>query len=590
MKHLHALAAVLLLACGGPPSPATTPCTGRLVGDVVVTEVMVDPEGTDVGHEYVELYNATGAELDVGGLSLWAARADGTQREDFVLPPHRLAAGGHLVLGDVREGTPLPGHVQLAYAQALGALGNTSGRVGVACGELVVDEVAWTQGGPSGAARTLDGARAPDALDNDAPERWCPAREEFAPGARGSPGRANAPCAAGAAPVSCTDAEHGTARPAVPPRLGELVISEVMADPSAAPDSAGEWLELHARADVDLNGLTVAVGGTASTVSAPACLRVPAGGRALLAREPSPALNGGLSGVHAALGVALANTGGLLTLRVGELEVDRAPYRVPRAGVAWQVDPGALDAQGNDAVEAACAATAVGMTGDLGTPGGANTPCAHTDAGPVGGPADAGVPADAGAAGCVDARTGLRRPPVPPGVGDVLVTELLADPRAPLRDEDAEWVEVLAGRAVDLNGLTLAVRAPQPDGGTSETGASVLQDARCLRVEAGARAVLARSADARLNGGLPAPLATFTVALGNTPPRTVELRLPDGGLLDALTYDAQALVPGDAVQVRPGLEQPGPLDVLCRPAPAYYVGPDGGVGRGTPGALNVCAD
>ena len=73
------------------------------------------------------------------------------------------------MLGDVRSDV-LPAHVDHAYGEALGALGNTGGRVGLRCGDVLVDEVHYTRPGRSGVARGYDGRLVPDALDNDEPE------------------------------------------------------------------------------------------------------------------------------------------------------------------------------------------------------------------------------------------------------------------------------------------------------------------------------------------------------------------------------------------------------------------------------------
>src|SRR5690606_7958422 len=105
--------------------------------------------------------------------------------------------------------------------------------------------------------------------------------------------------------------------------------------------------------------------------------------------------------------------------------------------------------------------------GDLGTPGAANPRCAN---------ASGGALCEAG---------GVLRPVAVPEVGDLVITELMPDPRA-VGDDRGEFFEVLATTAVDLNGLQIG-RTP----GTVED--ALPPDGPCLAVDAGERVVFARS-------------------------------------------------------------------------------------------------
>lgn len=600
----HSLLALVGVAAGcGAPSVDPGPCGGLLPGDVVLTELMSDPAGTDTGSEYLELHNAAQSPLPLDGLELRVARMDGTGERRHVLEGAPvLPPGGYLALGDVRDGTPLPPHLGHTYGDALGSLPNSGGRVTVACGERVLDELRYGPAGRPGVARQVDGARPPDATANDTPDSLCEAPASFADGAWGSPGRANAPCRApadagqdaGETAGTCREGPEGPWREVRAPAPGDLRFTEVMANPSVVDDAAGEWVELVATRSVDLHGLVLALGeGTGVPLQGEGCLPVEEGAYVLLARRAEPSLNGGLPEVRATFTLALPNTGAILTLRAGGLRVDALafpPRGAAEAGVASQLDARALlhPAGTPDAgVPLLCDATERMPGGELGTPGAPNSEC-HS---PVDGRADAGAPdagtPDAGevpAQGCLDPVTGRRRPPVPPSPGDLVIHELMANPLG--ADAEREYLEVYAARSVDLNGLTLATGSAT---GTPGARASLSSDT-CLSVRAGGYALLARREEAWLNGGLPTPLALLGVGLANgaaagEPDRTVRLWWGES-LLDEVRY--RTSTEGVAAQLRPQARTPwanDAPDAFCTHAEAPVYGEGG---RGTPGAANAC--
>ena len=77
---------------------------------------------------------------------------------------------------------------------------------------------------------------------------------------------------------------------------GELIISEVMANPAAVSDTNGEWFELYNRTDssIDLNGLNFYDSGSNShTISE--SLFIEASSYLVLGRNSDTAINGGLA-------------------------------------------------------------------------------------------------------------------------------------------------------------------------------------------------------------------------------------------------------------------------------------------------------
>jgi len=371
----------------------------------------------------------------------------------------------------------------------------------------------------------------------------------------------HAGCPDGGCPT-CFDAVLGAARPVVAPlAAGDLVISEFMANPAAVTDTAGEWFELLATRDVDLNGVQLTSGSAGETLAAAACLRVPAGGYAVVARSDDGGVNGGLPHVTALTGLSLANTTGSLSISSGGTVIDSISWVSTSTGASSQLDALKLDPVLNDGADAFCAGTQAYGAGDKGTPGTANGAC----------------PVVAVSGTCVDGTSGQARPLIRPSVGDLVITELLQDTSGV--DSDEEWFEVLVRADVDLNGVQL---------GNEGTALTTLGGAACIRPGANSWLVFARKADPLVNGGLPAVAGTFGFALANTGPRMVRVLAEDGGLLDAVSYDTAQVKSGTAWQL-----DFNNLDVLSNDLASNSCFTDAGTyavnggNRGTPGAANA---
>src|SRR5262249_58315153 len=110
----------------------------------------------------------------------------------------------------------------------------------------------------------------------------------------GARGGANPPCPPVVPDGMCLDGN--VLRATIPPKRGDLVIDEVMPNPSAVADTDGEWFEVAVQSDVDINGLQIgAAGAPLLTLTHPHCLRRTAGRFPVVARNPAPDTNGGLS-------------------------------------------------------------------------------------------------------------------------------------------------------------------------------------------------------------------------------------------------------------------------------------------------------
>ncbi|MBP9085522.1 MAG: lamin tail domain-containing protein [Kofleriaceae bacterium] len=505
---------VALAAGCGPDAPADS-CKGILPGDLVISEVFSDyaapagQSGADAGQEWFEIYNASGGAIDAKGLTLIHSRPDGSKAEQHVVTAGAIGSNSYFVLGNV-DPDLAPAWVNYGYGTELGEMFNTGGgKLTLTCGTTEVD-VAQYDMVKSGRAREFDGSVLPEYQANDDLARWCEASgNEFSQGNFGSPGEKSdcIPVLAGV----CND--NGTMRATVAPMPGELVITEVMPSPGAVSDTVGEWVEIEAKADVDLNGISLdRVGDStaADVLTAPDCLRLAAGSRAVFAKSSDAAMNGMLPSVvgtfkFSMVAGSVASPGDVQIL-AGNTVIDAITWTKSTSGKSLAVDPAAADAASNDDESNFCNGTVTYGLGDFGTPGAINTAC---NAVPVGMCNDAGVP----------------RASVKPGSGQLVITEFMASPAG--TDGDKEWFEIknTGATAFDLNGLTL--------NRTSPATSNIITSADCKSVAAGGYALFAHKTDAALNDMLPAVDATFTFAL----PGAGDIRVLDGAtVLDAITW------------------------------------------------------
>jgi len=525
-----------------------------LAGDLVLSEIMADPPGTDEGKEWFEIYNATGQAIELEGLTVVASRADATGEVKFVMDAARVEAGDYFVLGGVVPAVK-PAHVDYAYGAALGGLRNADGRLALLCDALIIDQATYASM-TQGASKGFDGTQVPDAIANDAPTKWCDATLEYETGAKGSPGAANEGCEPVLPPGQCQDGAN--VRNTRPPAAGSLVINEFMANPSAVGDATGEWFELYVGADCDLNGLEIGKlpPSVAHTVTNAACLPATAGSFVVLAASLDPVANGGLPRVDALLDMSLSNTGaqGIFVGYQGSV-LDAITYTTSGTGASTALDPTKRNPTDNDQVDFWCRGTDTYGAGDKGTPGAANPSCGIITPGM-----------------CLEG--GVERAKIPPAAGDLVLDEFMANPRA-VGDTDGEWFELYVGRDVDLNGLQL--------GRTPGTVDMTLPEGECRRATAGSHLVFARQTDPAVNGGLPQVDAQITFSLVNTG-GSLFVGL-EGQVLDQITWASCG--DGVATSLNPAARNPTDNDQAGSWCPAID---DYGAGapadKGTPGAAN----
>lgn len=168
-------------------------------GDLVITEIMQNPSGTDTAREWFEIYNNFGDTVDLNGLYVYDQGLD-----DFVVAgPLVVPAGTYVVFGGNNDvGTN--GGVTLDYLYSGFTLANTTDQIYLATNfakTTIIDGVAWDAGAtfpdPDGASMAFEPtfvATRTGATDNDSGAYWCEGRNVYGDGDLGTPGAANDSC------------------------------------------------------------------------------------------------------------------------------------------------------------------------------------------------------------------------------------------------------------------------------------------------------------------------------------------------------------------------------------------------------------
>lgn len=317
---------------------------------LVITEVMQNPSAVaDDAGEYFEIYNAGPLAIDLEG---WVISDNGSDSHT-ISGSLVVEAGEYIVLGNNADSSS-NGGVAVDYDYGGGFfLANGDDELVLTMPDgTEIDRIEWDGGAtwpdPTGASMELVDVTA----DNNDGANWTTATSTFGDGDLGTPGAAYAPAG-----------------------LPEIVVSEIMQNPSAVDDSDGEYFEVYNAGTeaVDLAGWTISDnGGDSHTITGP--LVVQPGEYLVLARNGDMAANGGIAADYVYSGIALANSEDEIVLTsAGGFEIDRVEY----GSSAWPLTAGAsmeLTDVALDNNEAANWTTAVATygDGDLGTPGAEN--------------------------------------------------------------------------------------------------------------------------------------------------------------------------------------------------------------------------
>ncbi|MFH1680923.1 MAG: lamin tail domain-containing protein, partial [Candidatus Eisenbacteria bacterium] len=171
-----------------------------------------------------------------------------------------------------------------------------------------------------------------------------------------------------------------------------LVINEIMQNPAAASDSKGEWFELYnpGDTDVDIDGWTIRDNDIdVHTIDSGGPLMVSAGGYLVLGCNGKSAQNGGYVADYVYSGFLLANAADEIILE-NELgaTVDQVfytgvlPWPNPDGASMELVDAASDNNVGSNWAEAVARGGTFSGSGDLGTPGAANSVSVPSDTEP----------------------------------------------------------------------------------------------------------------------------------------------------------------------------------------------------------------
>jgi len=171
----------------------------------------------------------------------------------------------------------------------------------------------------------------------------------------------------------------------IPP--GSLIITEIMKDPSAVLDDAGEWFEVFNDTAVamDLYGMVVTDLGT-NSFTVDLSVPVPAYSFAVFARNGDPAVNGGVTSTYTYSNFSIGNSDDEIILTHDGIELDAVIYDDPDwpdvAGESMSLDVDQFGVLENDDFANWCGGSDMYGAGDYGTPGTPNPtcfPCADAD-------------------------------------------------------------------------------------------------------------------------------------------------------------------------------------------------------------------
>jgi len=293
------------------------------IGELVITEVMPSPSGTDSDQEWLEVKAL--ADVDLNGLGI--DRAGDTANPQIINSPTciHVAAGSYAVIAHSADSAINGGitNVAATFSSSLALVAGTTttpGDIQIVANAVAIDSITWV-GAANGKALQLD-PDLTDASSNDEPSNFCDATVTYGAGDFGSPGLENSQCALLPPPGMCDGG--GSLRAIQKPAANNLVITEFMPNPKVEPGQ--EWFEITniGSTPFDLNGLGLDRQNDArapDVVNSAACKQLLPGQFALFARSSDSATNGMLPTPDATFGFSMVNSGGSACPSCGDVQV-----------------------------------------------------------------------------------------------------------------------------------------------------------------------------------------------------------------------------------------------------------------------------
>jgi len=285
---------------------------------------------------------------------------------------------------------------------------------------------------------------------------------------------------------------------------GDVIISEIMQNPSAVSDANGEWFELYNTTNDTIDLLSWSISDQAGLGqqmdSIESSLELLPNAYVTLANNGDPSTNGGY--MHDYIysgGFVLTNSSDEIILKapngivIDSVYYDNGITFPDPNGNSMSLDPFSLNGSSNDNGLNWCAASESIANGDFGSPGMENAACNIVSV-------------------CANY------------YGDIIITEIMNNPIG-ISDGVGEWFEVYntSSTAIDMSGWTIS-----DDGSNFHTISSLI-------VAANSFAVLARD-DSVSSYGVNPDYIYNSFSLGNGEDEII-ITCHDGIIIDELSYD-----------------------------------------------------
>jgi subtilisin family serine protease len=334
-------------------------------GELIISEVMHDPLSVaDYHGEWFEIYNNSGNIVNLNGLNV---NGSFTINEDVIVEDQDYAVIA------VKEADTLNGglsNVDHSYNSHSTFSLNLGDIITVSNSSGTLDQLIYSpyMGFEMTAGASIMLADL-DADNNDYGAYWCISTSSYGDGDFGTPGTANDNCSL--AITSSIGVESLS--------TGDLVISEIMHNPTVVPDYRGEWFEVYnnSGSDINLNGLQV-LGSGSESFAIMEDIAVAAGDYTVFAaRSYGNGISGQIDYKYSRSTLKL-DQGDRIALVNSSITIDEVIYN-PNGG--YPNDPGEsltldiLDDASNDIPSSWCSASSDMGSGDMGTPGSANDAC-----------------------------------------------------------------------------------------------------------------------------------------------------------------------------------------------------------------------
>jgi len=142
LNHKSSLLVIMVVVGLGLSTAVRAQSTPGL-GDLVINEIMYNPDGAEPGEEWFEVRNTTGVNLDIGNCVISSLNdTDHTISPGTSIPPH-----SYFVFG---RSSSIPG-VSVDYAYGTSGsirLNNSNDSITITCGSTVIDTVTYGTSSP----------------------------------------------------------------------------------------------------------------------------------------------------------------------------------------------------------------------------------------------------------------------------------------------------------------------------------------------------------------------------------------------------------------------------------------------------------